>query len=54
MVVERGLACQVVRRGVRTTPGVITGSQGYLHHSHGLSAEALAMSSVRALFKLGG
>jgi hypothetical protein len=47
VVAERGLGCRVVRCGVRTTPGATTGSQGYLHHSHGLSSDALVQTALR-------
>ena len=49
LVAERGLGCRVVRCGVRTTPGARSGSQGYLHHSHGLSSNALVQTALREL-----
>ena len=49
VVAERGLGCRVVRCGVRTTPGATTGSQGYLHHSHGLSSNALVQTALKEL-----
>jgi transketolase len=49
VVAERGLGCRVVRCGVRTTPGAITGSQGYLHHLHGLSSNALVQTALKEL-----
>jgi transketolase len=49
VVAERGLRCRVVRCGVRTTPGATTGSQGYLHHSHGLSSNALVQTALKEL-----
>jgi transketolase len=49
VVAERGLGCRVVRCGVRTTPGATTGSQGYLHHLHGLSSNALVQTALKEL-----
>lgn len=49
VVAERGLACRVVRLGVRTRPDGVSGSQRYLHVRHGLSADALAAAALRAL-----
>ncbi len=43
VIAERGLHCRVVRCAVKTTPNGVSGSQGYLHHSHRFSAEALPM-----------
>ena len=50
VIAERGLRCQLVRCGVGSLPNGITGSQRYLHHLYGLSAEKLvetAMTAVR-------
>jgi transketolase len=47
VVAERGLGCRVVRCGVRTTPGATSGSQGYLHHAHGLSSNALVQTALK-------
>ena len=41
-VAEHGLACQVVRLGVRSSPDGITGSRGYLRRIHGLNGASLA------------
>jgi transketolase len=49
VVAELGLSCRVVRCGVRSTPGSMTGSQSYLHHRHGLSVEALVETALSAL-----
>ena len=49
VVAERGLGCRVVRCGVRTTPGGTSGSQGYLHYSHGLSSNALVQTALKEL-----
>jgi transketolase len=47
---EHGLACRVVRCGIRTKPNGVTGSQSYMEELNGLSASALvkvAMQSMR-------
>jgi transketolase len=49
VVAERGLGCRVVRCGVKTAPGGITGSQGYLHQSHGLSSGAIVKTVLQEL-----
>jgi transketolase len=46
---ERGLACRVVRCGVRGVSDGLCGSQAYLYRSHGLSREALVDTACRAL-----
>jgi len=49
VIAEHGLACRVVRCGIRQKPNGITGSQLYLQDLHGLSAKALAKTALRAL-----
>lgn len=41
VVADHGLACRVVRRGVRLEPGGPVGSQAWFHGRAGLTAEAL-------------
>lgn len=41
VVADHGLACRVVRSGFTTMPDGTSGSQHYMQHRHGLSAEAL-------------
>ncbi len=45
---ERGIACRVVRAGVRHNHGK-TGSESWLHEVHGLSARQLAATASREL-----
>ena len=49
VVAERHLDCRVVRCGVSTTPNGLSGSQSYLRHAHGLSAEALVKTALHQL-----
>ena len=46
---ERGLGCRVLRCGVRRMPDGLSGSQAYLHRTHGLASEALVETVLRAL-----
>ena len=46
---EHGLACRVIRCGIRKKPSGITGSQLYLQDFHGLSAKALAATALHSL-----
>ncbi len=46
---ERGLPCRLVRCGVEALRSGITGSQRYLHHLYGLSAEKLVETALTAL-----
>jgi transketolase len=48
-IAEGGLACRLVRCGARRMPRGDTGSRGYLHDRHGLSAGKLADAVVSAL-----
>jgi len=41
VIAEEQLACRLVRCGVRRGPDGVSGSQSWLHHSHGLSNAAL-------------
>ncbi len=49
VVAEHGLACRVIRCGVRETPDGITGSQRYLQQAHGLSREAIVETALRVM-----
>ncbi|MEP6993840.1 MAG: transketolase C-terminal domain-containing protein [Acidobacteriota bacterium] len=44
-----GVSCRVIRCGVQGSDDGRTGSQEFLHRQHGLSAEALAATALRAL-----
>lgn len=48
IIAEQGLACRLVRQGVKTAPGGASGSQQYLRALHGLSREALVEAAVLA------
>jgi transketolase len=47
VIAEAGLPCRLVRCGVGSDPGPVTGSEAWLHRQHGLTAEQLA-GAVRA------
>jgi transketolase len=49
VIAERALPCRLVRCGVENLPGGISGSQRYLHHRFGLSAERLVETAQQAL-----
>jgi transketolase len=49
IVAEHGLRCRVARCGVATLPVGRTGSEAYLTAQHGLSADGLVGSALRAL-----
>ena len=49
VVAERGLRCRVRRCAVRTTPDGVSGSQRFMHQTHGLSREALVATALEAL-----
>jgi transketolase len=49
VIAERGLDCRLVRCGVGSLPSGITGSQRYLHHLYGISAEKLVETAVEAV-----
>jgi transketolase len=49
VIAERGLGCRLVRCGVDSLPKGITGSQRYLHHLYGLSAEKLVETALAAM-----
>lgn len=51
VIAEHGLACQVIRCGVKKNINGITGSQAYLQDLHGLSAKALADTALHSLQK---
>ena len=42
---DLGLSCRVLRCGVRRPPDGVTGSQDYLHRSHGLCADQIAATA---------
>ena len=54
VIAENGLHCRLVRCGVRSTPEGLSGSQNYLHHANGLSAEALVETTLQALARTPG
>jgi len=49
VIAERSLQCRLVRCGVGSLPDGRIGSQRYLHHLYGLSAEKLMETSLSAL-----
>jgi transketolase len=49
IVAERGIACRVVRCGVKTGARGVSGSQAYLHGIHGLTPDSLADTAQAAL-----
>ncbi len=49
VIAEHGLACRLVRCGVRSLPTGPTGSQAFLNHRHGLSRHSLAARVLQAL-----
>jgi transketolase len=51
VIAERGLRCQLVRCGVASLQSGITGSQRYLHHLYGISAEKLVETAMQTLSK---
>jgi len=52
VIAERGLGCRLVRCGVDSLPNGITGSQRYLHHLYGLSADKLVETALQSLAKI--
>jgi transketolase len=49
VVAEAGLACRVVRCGVRSCPAGVSGSQEFLYERHGLSQRCLVETAAREL-----
>jgi transketolase len=49
VIAERGLRCQLVRCGVASLQSGITGSQRYLHHLYGISAEKLVETALASV-----
>jgi transketolase len=49
VVAEAGIACRVIRCGVRETPTGITGSTPYFYEQHGISAGQLVQTVQAAL-----
>ena len=49
VVAEERLDCKVIRCGVKSHPGGVTGSQAYLHGVNGISSERLVTAVVDAL-----
>jgi transketolase len=49
VIAERELRCRLVRCGVGSLPDGVIGSQHYLHHRFGLSAEKLVETALAAL-----
>jgi transketolase len=52
VIAERDLRCRLVRCGVGSLPDGTTGSQRYLHHLYGLSAERLVETAMETLAKV--
>ena len=48
VIAEAGLACRLVRCGIKTTPTGITGSQEYMLRFHGLMSDQLAKTASQA------
>jgi transketolase len=49
LVAEQGLRCRVVRCGVRSEVGGISGSQDYLYRTHRLSKSALVATALQEM-----
>lgn len=49
IIAEHGLACRVVRLGVRKNPDSVTGSVDYLLRANGLSNAAIVEAAIKAL-----
>jgi transketolase len=49
VIAEEGLRCRLVRCGVRAEPDGVCGSQRFLQHRHGISAEALVETAANAV-----
>jgi transketolase len=49
VVAEAGIACRVIRCGVRETPSGITGSTSYFYDQHGISAAQIVQTAQGAL-----
>jgi len=49
VIAEHGLACRVVRLGVRKNPDSITGSEDYLLRANGLSSTHLVETALRVI-----
>lgn len=49
IIAEHGLACRVVRLGVRENPDSVTGSVNYLLRANGLSREDIVEAATKAL-----
>jgi transketolase len=51
VIAETGVACRLIRCGVKSTPTGITGSQEFMLRSCGLTGDQLASTAVEALRK---
>jgi transketolase len=49
IIAEEGLSCRLVRCAVKRGPDGRSGSQTYLHRTHGLSRECLVETALGAL-----
>ncbi|MFC1578177.1 transketolase family protein [Thermodesulfobacteriota bacterium] len=49
VIAEYGLGCKVVRCGIKKMKGGKSGSQNFLRHIHGISADKLVTSAINAL-----
>jgi transketolase len=48
-IAEHGIACRLMRAGVRATPVGATGTRPHLYQQHGLAPDQLAASALQAL-----
>jgi transketolase len=48
---EHGLNCAIVRLGIKNKPDGFTGSQSYIYHLYGLTAEGIAETAIREMGK---
>jgi len=49
VIAERRLDCRLVRCGVKSMPGGVSGSRHFLQHESGISSEALVHTALHAL-----
>ena len=53
VVAEHGLNCAIIRFGIKDTPNGFTGSQSYIYHLYGLTAEGIAETAISEIGKYG-
>lgn len=51
VIAENGLHCQLIRCGVKGSPGCVSGSQSFLNRKHELSSEAISDVVLKSLSK---